>query len=72
VDLQTSVGLTVTQFLENVRPGAVLVLHDGGPDRREAIEVLQQVLDRLTGMGYRATTLGELSKLGRGTNDVEP
>jgi peptidoglycan/xylan/chitin deacetylase (PgdA/CDA1 family) len=72
VDLQTSVGLTVPQFLENVRPGAVLVLHDGGPDRRETIEVLQQVLDRLTGMGYRATTLGELSKLGRRANDVEP
>jgi peptidoglycan/xylan/chitin deacetylase (PgdA/CDA1 family) len=67
VDLRTGVGLTVTHFLENVRPGAVLVLHDGGPTRGETIEVLEQVLPRLDEMGYRATTLGELSKLGRTT-----
>lgn len=65
VDLRTRVGLTVRQFLANVRPGAVLVLHDGGPQRRDTIEVLEQVLPRLDALGYRATTLGELSRLGR-------
>ena len=63
IDLRTSVGLTVKQFLENVRPGAVLVLHDGRPNRKRTIEVLDRVLPRLDEMGYRATTLAELSKI---------
>jgi peptidoglycan/xylan/chitin deacetylase (PgdA/CDA1 family) len=62
IDLRTSVDLTARQFLENVRPGAVLVLHDGRPDRKRTIEVLERVLPRLEGMGYRATTLAELNK----------
>jgi len=65
MDLQTGVDLTVTQFLENVRPGAVLVLHDGGPERMKTIEVLEAVLPRLGEAGYRATSLGELSTLGQ-------
>ncbi len=65
MDLRTSVGLTVKQFLENVRPGAVLVLHDGRPNRKRTIEVLDRVLPRLDEMGYRATTLAELSKIVR-------
>ena len=64
-DLQTNVGLTVKQFLANVRPGAILVLHDGGPKRSRTIEVLERVLPRLDELGFRATTLGELSGLGR-------
>ena len=37
VDLYTSVRLTVLHFLRNVRPGAVLVLHDGGPARFNSV-----------------------------------
>jgi peptidoglycan/xylan/chitin deacetylase (PgdA/CDA1 family) len=65
MDLRTSVGLTVRQFLGNVRPGAVLVLHDGRPNRKRTIEVLEMVLPRLDAMGYRATTLAELSNRAR-------
>lgn len=65
MDLTTGVGLTVRQFLANVRPGAVLVLHDGRPNRKRTIEVIEQVLPRLDEMGYRATTLAELNKLVR-------
>jgi peptidoglycan/xylan/chitin deacetylase (PgdA/CDA1 family) len=65
IDLYTGVDLTVTQFLENVRPGAILVLHDGGPDRRDNVQVLSELLPRLKESGYRLMTLTELSKLGR-------
>jgi len=65
LDLLTPVGLTARQFLVNVRPGAVLVLHDGRPNRKRTIEVLDQVLPRLDEMGYRATTLAELSNFVR-------
>ena len=65
VDLYTGVDLTVAQFLENVRPGAILVVHDGGPDRKDNVQVLSELLPRLKEEGYRLMTLTELSKLGK-------
>jgi peptidoglycan/xylan/chitin deacetylase (PgdA/CDA1 family) len=63
VDLYTSVRLTVLHFLRNVRPGAVLVLHDGGPDRVNSIRTVSLLLPRLREMGYRIVTLGELWRM---------
>ena len=48
------------QFLANARPGAILVLHDGGPDRRDTIDILDSVLPVIARRGIRATTLSEL------------
>lgn len=64
VDLYTNVRLTALHFLTNVRPGAILVLHDGGPKRANSVRVLSLLLPRLRDMGYRIVTLGELSSLG--------
>ena len=69
MDLHAGVGMSAKQFLDNVRPGAILVLHDGGPDRAETVDVLERVLPRIREMGYRATTLTELSNLGRMTGN---
>jgi peptidoglycan/xylan/chitin deacetylase (PgdA/CDA1 family) len=65
VDLYAGIDLTVTQFVENIRPGAILVLHDGGTSRRNTIEVLSILLPRVREMGYRLMTLTELSRLGK-------
>jgi len=65
VDLYTPVDMTVAQMLENVRPGAILVLHDGGTKRKDSIEVLSTLLPQLQSMGYQLKTLSELSRLGR-------
>jgi peptidoglycan/xylan/chitin deacetylase (PgdA/CDA1 family) len=65
VDLYTGVDLTVAQFLDNVRPGAILVLHDGGASRQDNVQVLSELLPQLKAMGYRLLTLTELSKLGK-------
>jgi peptidoglycan/xylan/chitin deacetylase (PgdA/CDA1 family) len=70
VDLIASVELTVAHFLENVRPGAILVLHDGRSERQDNIQVLADLLPRLSEMGYRQTTLTELSRLGEPVGDV--
>jgi len=69
VDLYTNVELTVTHFLDNVRPGAILVLHDGGAGREDTVEVLARLLPRLKEKGYRLTTLTELSRLGKPVAD---
>ncbi|HEX6789832.1 MAG TPA: polysaccharide deacetylase family protein [Candidatus Krumholzibacteria bacterium] len=63
VDLYTNARLTALHFLRNVRPGAILVLHDGGPRRASSIRVLAMLLPQLRKMGYRIVTLGELSRL---------
>lgn len=63
VDLYTSIGLTVTHFLQNIRPGAVLVLHDGGSRRSNNIQVLAMLLPRIRKRGYRMATLTELNQL---------
>jgi peptidoglycan/xylan/chitin deacetylase (PgdA/CDA1 family) len=64
VDLIATVEWTVAHFLENVRPGAILVLHDGQSSRQDNVQVLADLLPRLSEMGYRQTTLTELSRLG--------
>ncbi len=63
IDLYTNVRVTALHFLRNVRPGAILVLHDGGPRRASSIQVLALLLPRVRDMGYRIVTLGELYDL---------
>jgi hypothetical protein len=65
VDLYAGVDLTVKQFVENIRPGAILVLHDGGSSRQDNVDVVAELLPRIEEMGYRVLTLTELSRLGR-------
>jgi peptidoglycan/xylan/chitin deacetylase (PgdA/CDA1 family) len=45
----------------NVRPGAVLVLHDGGGRGRRTAGVLREVLPELRRRGYRVVSLSELT-----------
>jgi peptidoglycan/xylan/chitin deacetylase (PgdA/CDA1 family) len=48
-------------LLRNVRPGAILVLHDGGPRGRRTARVLRAVLPELRRRGFRVVTLSELA-----------
>ena len=43
--------------------GNVVLLHDGGGDRRQTIEALPMLLDRLKERGYRTVTISELLRL---------
>lgn len=54
------VGLAAAYILANARPGAVIVLHDGGARGRRTVEVLRRVLPVLHARGYRVATLSEL------------
>jgi len=47
-------------ILRNVRPGAILVLHDGGARGRRTARVLRSVLPELHRRGFRVVTLSEL------------
>jgi peptidoglycan/xylan/chitin deacetylase (PgdA/CDA1 family) len=62
-DLRFPERLARWQFMTNVRPGAILVLHDGSPTRRKSISILDEVLPRLTARGYRVVSVSELVEL---------
>jgi peptidoglycan-N-acetylglucosamine deacetylase len=55
-----TVPLAAAYILANARPGAVIVLHDGGARGRRTVEVLRRVLPVLHARGYRVATLSEL------------
>jgi peptidoglycan/xylan/chitin deacetylase (PgdA/CDA1 family) len=48
-------------ILRNVRPGAVIVLHDGGGRGRRSARTLSTVLPALQRRGYRVVALSELA-----------
>jgi peptidoglycan-N-acetylglucosamine deacetylase len=62
---QSSARLSAAYVSSNVRPGAVIVLHDGGSRGRRTVEVLRRVLPVLRARGYRVVTLSELAELRR-------
>ena len=56
----TFVGVQARHILREVRPGDVIVLHDGIGDRTKAPEILRRVLPELARRGYRIVPLSEL------------
>jgi peptidoglycan/xylan/chitin deacetylase (PgdA/CDA1 family) len=50
--------------LAHVRPGAIIVLHDGGARGRRTTAALQRLLPQLRRRGLRVVTLSELTTLG--------
>jgi peptidoglycan-N-acetylglucosamine deacetylase len=55
--------LASAYILSNVRPGAVIVLHDHGVRGRRTAETLRRTLPALRARGYRVLTLSELDAL---------
>lgn len=55
----------VRRVLDHVRPGAIVLLHDGddthhGSDRTPTVEALSRIIDELHARGYRFVTVPEL------------
>jgi peptidoglycan/xylan/chitin deacetylase (PgdA/CDA1 family) len=55
-----SVAWATRYVLRNARPGAIVVLHDGGSRGRRTARVLAVVLPELRRRGYRVVSLSEL------------
>ncbi len=47
-------------IMSRVFPGAIIILHDGGPRRLYTLEVLDLILPRLKAEGYQVMTVSEL------------
>jgi peptidoglycan/xylan/chitin deacetylase (PgdA/CDA1 family) len=57
--------LIVNNVLEHARRGAIIVLHEGLPERARIVSVLNDVLPQLNRRGYRVVTVSELLTLAR-------
>ena len=60
-----SVSWSTSFILRNVRPGSIVVLHDGGARGRRTARVLARVLPELRHRGYEVVSVSELVSLGR-------
>jgi peptidoglycan/xylan/chitin deacetylase (PgdA/CDA1 family) len=60
-----SAAVSASYILANARPGAIIVLHEGGARGRRTVAVLGRMLPALRARGYRVVTLSELHALGR-------
>jgi peptidoglycan/xylan/chitin deacetylase (PgdA/CDA1 family) len=49
------------QILLSVRPGGVIILHDGAADHERTVAVLERLLPALRRRGYRVVTVSELA-----------
>jgi peptidoglycan/xylan/chitin deacetylase (PgdA/CDA1 family) len=56
-----SVAWAARYILWNVKPGAVVVLHDGGRRGLRTVRILARVLPELRRRGYRVVSLSELA-----------
>lgn len=58
-----SVQSIVGRVMHNVRPGSVVLMHDGGGDRSHTIQALPQIIKGLKAQGYSFVTISELGSL---------
>jgi peptidoglycan/xylan/chitin deacetylase (PgdA/CDA1 family) len=58
-----SPGKIVSRVMRNVRPGAVILMHDGGGDRSNTVKALPTIIKKLKERGYSFVTLDALSSV---------
>lgn len=51
----------VDTVMSQVRPGSIILLHDGGGDRSQTLAALPMIIDNLKAQGYTFTTPGAVS-----------
>ena len=54
--LRPAPGVLLQRILAGVRPGAIILLHDGGGDRSHTVAILRPLIDTLRAQGYGFTT----------------
>src|SRR5438270_5140135 len=58
--LQPGIPTIVQRALEAAKPGAILLMHDGGGNRAQTVAALPTIITKLRSLGYRLVTVPEL------------
>ena len=53
----------VKNVLKSAKPGAIVLMHDGGGNRSRTVKALPQIIDSLKAQGYRFVTIPELLEI---------
>jgi peptidoglycan/xylan/chitin deacetylase (PgdA/CDA1 family) len=53
-------GAIYSRVVSAARPGAIVVMHDGGGDRSQTVAALPRIIRTLKGRGYRLVTVSKL------------
>ena len=54
------VDAIVTKAADDVNPGSIILMHDGGGEREQGLEALPKIIEKVKAKGYRFVTLDEL------------
>jgi peptidoglycan/xylan/chitin deacetylase (PgdA/CDA1 family) len=66
-------GLITSRVLDAVRPGSIILLHDGWAAKPGTLEAAGRILESLQAQGYRFVTVSELLALeGKGSQPPNP
>lgn len=57
-------GAIVNRVVSAVEPGSVVIMHDGGGNRKQTIRALKRIIDELRDRGYTFVTLDEMPGTG--------
>ncbi|WP_391370478.1 polysaccharide deacetylase family protein [Lysinibacillus sp. KU-BSD001] len=57
----------VDTVLKGAKPGSVVLLHDGGGNREQTVQALEEILPELQKQGYKFVTISELLKIQNAT-----
>jgi peptidoglycan/xylan/chitin deacetylase (PgdA/CDA1 family) len=63
--LPVSAPYAARHILLNVRPGGVIILHDGAAGQERTVGVLQRILPALRRRGYQVVTISDLAAAGQ-------
>jgi peptidoglycan-N-acetylglucosamine deacetylase len=55
----------VKNVLRDAKPGSIVLMHDGGGDRRRTVQALPQIISGLKEKGYRFVTVPEILEMGK-------
>jgi peptidoglycan-N-acetylglucosamine deacetylase len=58
--LQPGVPVVVQRAMEGAKPGAILLMHDGGGNRAQTVAALPTIITKLRKQGYNLVTVPEL------------
>jgi peptidoglycan/xylan/chitin deacetylase (PgdA/CDA1 family) len=70
--LRPAPAVLLQRVLTGVRPGAIILFHDGGGDRSHTVAILRPLIDSLRAQGYSFTTPAAEQPLGTPPNQPTP
>ncbi|MFY4773619.1 polysaccharide deacetylase family protein [Metabacillus sp. RGM 3146] len=56
-------GVIASRVIKNVQNGDIILLHDGGGNRKQTVKALKQIIPALKEKGYRFVKVSELIKI---------